>query len=276
MKPIDCASVESARKRVQVVPRRRLLWRTMSVAMYSNAEFNRHLEVYLLGRVDYDRALLWQRRLAFDVGESQGKLAALALCEHPRRIMTVGWSASLTDLMSCDATRAAGGIPVRWVRRCGGCILHGPGQISAYPVISLDAFGLTRTAYRNRLFDWLAATLADFGVPVESRPESGSLESLGRRIASLGIALTHGVAYQGVSLHVGGSARRFRLLEVNRRSRFTTIEAVRQRPVAMHRVRETLVRRFVEIFGVAQHHVFTSHPILQSKAKQNVPAGSLG
>src|SRR3954447_16736143 len=95
------------------------------------------LQVYLLGLVDFETALRFQRRLHFDVCDGR-MAAALVLCEHPP-IITVGRLGSRAHLRS-EADDPDH--PVRWVNRGGGCILHLPGQLAVYPILPLDRLGL--------------------------------------------------------------------------------------------------------------------------------------
>jgi lipoyl(octanoyl) transferase len=54
------------------------------------------------------------------------------------------------------------------------------------------------------------------------------------------------------------------------------MEARRQRHTAMSKVREVLVRRLEEVFGLERHHVYTHHPLVHRKVLSNVHAPSPG
>src|SRR5205809_360592 len=98
------------------------------------------LQVYLLGAVDFEAALAWQRRLAFNVAGDRAS-ACLVLCEHPP-IITVGRQGSRGHLRFDQEELQLRGWRVRWVNRGGGCLLHVPGQLAVYPILALDQLGL--------------------------------------------------------------------------------------------------------------------------------------
>jgi lipoyl(octanoyl) transferase len=96
----------------------------------------------------------------------------------------------------------------------------------------------------------------------------------------LGIAVTRWIAYFGFTLNVGTYLDEFDILEEPGAAgdflRQTSMEAVRQRPAPMARVRETLVRNLESQFGLERHHVYTDHPMIRRKAPLHVYAQSLG
>ena len=54
------------------------------------------------------------------------------------------------------------------------------------------------------------------------------------------------------------------------------MEARRQRHTAMSKVREALVRRLEEVFGLERHHVYTHHPMIRGKVFSHVYAPTPG
>src|SRR3954470_22692141 len=106
------------------------------------------LEVYMLGVVDFDEVQRLQRRLVYDLGERGG--AALVLCEHPPTI-SVGRSGSRLHIGPDDDALRSLGVKVHWVNRGGGCVLHLPGQLSAYVAVSLTRLGLDVQGYLDGL-----------------------------------------------------------------------------------------------------------------------------
>src|SRR5712692_5787675 len=97
------------------------------------------LQVYLLGSVDFEAALALQRLLAYRVAGDRSN-AALLICEHPP-LITVGRHGSRAHILCEPEELRARRWRVRWVNRGGGSILHVPGQLAIYPVLSLDHHG---------------------------------------------------------------------------------------------------------------------------------------
>src|SRR5262245_29593085 len=158
------------------------------------------LQAYLLGSVEFEAALAFQRRLAYTVGGDRDS-SFLVLCEHPP-VITVGRQGSRTHILFEPEELAARGWPVRWVNRGGGCLLHAPGQLAAYPVLALDRFGLGLADYLGRLHAVVLAVLDDFGVRGQVRELQPGVWVGGRLIAGVGVAVRDWVAYFGLALNV--------------------------------------------------------------------------
>jgi lipoyl(octanoyl) transferase len=233
------------------------------------------LEVYLLGTVDFDEVQTLQRRLVYDLGEKPG--AALILCEHPS-VISVGRSGSRAHIRADDDELKARGLLVRWVNRGGGCVLHVPGQLVGYVLLSLPAFGLDLKRYVEGLHRLLIRVLDEFDLAGTTRPDHPGV-FLGpgvARVATVGVAVGRWVASHGFSLNVGPYLDPFRVLEepggVGLRA--TSMEAWRQRPAPMAKVRESVIRHMELVFGVERHHVYTSHPLIRRKPSVHVFATS--
>jgi lipoyl(octanoyl) transferase len=235
------------------------------------------LEVYLLGLVDFEDAQQLQRRLVYDAGE--GGSAALVLCEHPPTI-SVGRSGSRTHIVPDDEELRSLGIRVRWVNRGGGCVLHIPGQLSAYLVLPLDRLGLNLQGYLDGLDQTLLGVLEEFDLRGETRPEAPGVFLGHARVGSVGIAVNRWIAYHGLTLNVGPFLEWFDLLDEPGIGpypiRQTSMESRRQRPAPMARVREALIRRVEVVFGLERHHIFTHHPLIRWKVRAHVYAQSSG
>jgi lipoyl(octanoyl) transferase len=236
------------------------------------------LEVYMLGLVDFEDAQQLQRRLVYDLGERGG--AALILCEHPPTI-SVGRSGSRMHIAPDDSTLRSLGVNVHWVNRGGGVVLHLPGQVSAYFALALDRLGLNLQTYITGLHSALLGVLDEFELKGTTRPELPGVFLGPDRVGTVGVAVNRWVAYHGLTLNVGPYLVPFELLLDEPGIgpgplRHTSMESRRQRLIPMPKVREALVRRLEEEFGLARHHVFTHHPLIRRKVLAHVYAPSSG
>jgi lipoyl(octanoyl) transferase len=235
------------------------------------------LEVYMLGLVDFSEVQQLQRRLVYELGEQGG--AVLILCEHPPTI-SVGRAGSRAHIEPDDDALEALGIEVHWVNRGGGCVLHLPGQLAAYFALPLDTFDLTLSGYLDRLNSTILMVLGEFDLKGWFRPDLQGVFSGHGRIATVGVAVTRGIAYHGLTLNVGPYLELFDVLDEpgigKAPLRYTSMEAERQRHAAMPKVREALVRRLEEVFGLERHHVYTHHPLIRRKVVSHVYAPSPG
>lgn len=237
------------------------------------------LETYLLGLVDFDDALRLQRRLVYDLGESGEGGGALVLCEHPPTI-SVGRSGSRAHILADDQELRDRDLPVRWVNRGGGCVLHLPGQLAAYLMLPMAPLGLDLRGYLDRLHAALIATLSEFDLAGTTRPDAPGVFLGNARVASVGVSVSRWIAYHGLTLNVGPYLAPFDLLDepdpAGGTIHQTSMEARRQRPAPMAKVRESLIRQVEATFGLQQHHVYTQHPLIRRKARPHVYAQSLG
>lgn len=236
------------------------------------------LEIYLLGEVSLDEILRLQRRLVYEAGESGG--GSLILCEHPPSI-TVGrlgsWSHIQADFQELQKAR----IPVRWVNRGGGCVYHGPGQIAAYTILPLPLVRLNVREYVASLERAVLGCLTDFGLEGRVSPKVPGVFLGDARVASVGIAVSRWIGYHGFTLNVGPYLGPFRSLfrEPGQEGgwlRQTSMEARRQRPVSMSKVKESLIGNLETVFGLERHHLYTTHPLLERKASPHVVVRSFG
>ena len=236
------------------------------------------LEVFMLGLVEFEDAQRLQRRLVYDLGEREG--AALVLCEHPPTI-SVGRSGSRIHIVPDDEKLRSLGVRMHWVNRGGGCVLHLPGQLSAYVTVSLERVGLDLGGYLRRLLEAVAGVLAEFDLTGTTRPELPGVFLERERVATIGVAVTRGIAYHGLTLNVGPFLEPFEMLLKEPGFdglplRQTSMEARRQRIVPMPKVREALIRRLEGVFGLERHHVFTQHPLIRRKVIAHAYAPSPG
>ncbi len=233
------------------------------------------LEVYLLGLLDYETALRFQRRLVYEVSGSRGQLAALVLCEH-RPIITVGRLGSRSHIECDDEQLADRGLAIRWVNRGGGCNLHFPGQLVVYPIWPLQPRSPDISEYLRRLEHCLLAVLHEFDVRSDVRADQSGIWTPAGQIASIGVSVSRWVSYHGMTLNVSGVKDQFRILhpEGNGCLRATTMEAERQRPAPMAKVRECLVSKFIETFQPACYNLYTQHPMLSNPGRSRVYARS--
>src|SRR5438874_1141026 len=153
------------------------------------------LQVYLLGSVEFEAALVLQRRLVYQVAGERSS-AALVLCEHPP-LITVGRQGSRSHIL-CDSDELrARRWSMRWVNRGGGCVLHQPGQLAVYPILPLDRIGLGLRSYLDRLHDVVIAVLGEYRIAGAARANVPGVWVGDRPIAVTGVAVRDWVSYYG-------------------------------------------------------------------------------
>lgn len=154
------------------------------------------MEVYFLGRSPYEDT--WALQEALRARVLSGGDEALLLCEHPP-VVTLGRSASPSDVLVDEATLRARGITVVRSSRGGQVTYHGPGQLVAYPVVRLRRGVLAHV-------EWLAAAAVDvaqeLGIAAEFRRDKIGVFVGMRKLAAIGVQVSRRVAIHGMALNV--------------------------------------------------------------------------
>lgn len=226
--------------------------------------FPRHepaLDVFLLGLVDFDACLHLQERLAADVADRNDGHAALLICEHPPMI-TVGREGSREHILCESSELVARQLDIRWINRGGGCVVHLPGQLAAYPIVPLSLRHLGLAAYRERLEMSVIDVCRELLVPASRTAEHAGVWGRHGQIAQLGVAVRSGVSSQGLFLNVSPRMDALRLVE-SVGGRQSSLAAERMRVTSMHAVRESLVRCIAARLEYARYHLYTGHPLLK-------------
>ncbi len=165
------------------------------------------LQIARWGRTPYTAALARQAelqaaRLAGDAPDT------LVLTEHDP-VFTVGLRTGADRHLLWDApTLAAEGVAVHETNRGGDITYHGPGQLVAYPIVSLGA-RRDLHAYLRFLEDVLIATVARHGLEARRREGLTGIWIAERKLAAIGVAVRRWVTMHGVALNVAPELRHF-------------------------------------------------------------------
>lgn len=117
----------------------------------------------------------------------------LWLVEHPP-VYTLGLAAD-----PAHGPRIAGDIPVVQVERGGEITYHGPGQVVLYTLVDLARRGIKVREFVRLLEKSVLELLEGRG---ETRPGAPGVYVDGAKVAALGIRVTRGCAFHGLSLNV--------------------------------------------------------------------------
>ena len=178
-----------------------------------------------LGTVDY--AATYAAMQAFTTARVADTPDELWLCEHPA-VFTQGLAGKPEHLI------AATNIDIIQTDRGGQVTFHGAGQVVAYPLVSLHRMGIFVKEYVYRLEEAALATLAHYGVTghrIAGAPgiyvrlddpfshamlpkgdaKNPDFTGLGK-IAALGIKVSKGCTYHGLSLNVAMDLQPFEVI----------------------------------------------------------------
>jgi len=196
------------------------------------------------GRVAFDDAWEWQRRLAADV--RAGSDPVLLLLEHPP-VFTLGRNADDSNLLN------PGDIPVRRIDRGGDVTWHGPGQLVAYPILSLRERRLGVRGHVEALERAIVGVAADFGVSAAPREGCVGVWTARGKLASIGIRVAGGVTMHGAALNVDPDLATFARINPCgvKGGAVTSLAAEAGRRVTLGDAAERFIPRFAESFRFA-------------------------
>ena len=146
------------------------------------------IAVKRLGRVDYTSTAAAMREFTLSRGE--GTVDELWLVEHPA-VYTLGQGAV--------PVAVSNGIPVVRSDRGGEVTYHGPGQVVLYTLVDLARRGIKVKSF-VRLLEQAVIDL--IGPRATRKTGAPGVYVDGAKVAALGIRVTRGRAYHGLSLNV--------------------------------------------------------------------------
>jgi lipoyl(octanoyl) transferase len=162
------------------------------------------------GLVPYEEALVAQRWLR-DAREDGSIPDVLLLLEHPP-IYTRGRRSTPEELPMAEEWYALQGIEVRDTDRGGRVTYHGPGQLVAYPIVDLRAYGDDIHEFVRRLERVAITSLAEHGVgaqTIEGLTGVWTEDEPSRKIGSIGVHVSRGVTTHGLSINVNNDLQPF-------------------------------------------------------------------
>jgi len=146
------------------------------------------------GLVDY--VPLAAKMREFTVNRTADTLDELWVLEHSP-VYTLGQGADAKF-----GPRVANGIPVVQAERGGEITYHGPGQAVLYTLVDLSRRGIKVKPFVALLEQCVINFLAGHDVQAERKPGAPGVYVGGAKIAALGIRVTRGRAWHGLSLNV--------------------------------------------------------------------------
>lgn len=159
------------------------------------------------GIVPYEEAR--QAQLRLQGARQRGEIADVLLLLEHTPVYTRGRRSTPEELPMGAQWYEMQGIEVRETDRGGRVTYHGPGQLVAYPIVSLRPYGDDVHEYVRRLERVMVEALAEHGV------EAGLIEGLTgvwageRKIGSIGVHVSRGVTTHGLAVNVSNDLQPF-------------------------------------------------------------------
>ncbi len=165
------------------------------------------LEVLQLGSTPYCLCLKLQKDLHDQVVKGLRKSIILVL-EHPS-VITLGLHASKENVLASSETLEKQGIGLEKIDRGGEATAHEPGQLIAYPILSMRTFNLSPRKYVESLELAVIDLLASYNLSAYRDDKYPGVWVNNTKVCAIGIRISRGVSYHGIALNVTNSLATF-------------------------------------------------------------------
>ncbi len=146
-----------------------------------------------LGLVDYQQTFEAMRR--FTAERDAETADEIWLLQHPPTF-TQGRHGKPEHLLN------SGDIPVLQIDRGGQVTYHGPGQLVAYLLLDMRRRHLGVRQLVTLMEQAVIELLAGYGIDASARPDAPGVYVDGAKVAALGLRVTRGCSYHGLSLNI--------------------------------------------------------------------------
>ncbi|HYB07037.1 MAG TPA: lipoyl(octanoyl) transferase LipB [Nitrososphaerales archaeon] len=198
-----------------------------------------------LGRMEYGQALQLQKELATRRAREEIP-DTLILVEH-EHVITLGRKTTPSNFKPQN-------IPVFEVERGGDATYHGPGQLVGYPIILLADHDVRR--HVRNMEEAILKTVRGYGIEGERLEGHPGVWVGGKKLASIGVAVTGWVTYHGFALNVNTDLAYFELIRPCGLdpSTMTSMQKVTGASIPFEEVKAHFAREFSLATGLSLSH----------------------
>lgn len=162
------------------------------------------------GICDYGWALqaqrtIWQKRIEDKIPDT------LILTEH-FPVFTIGKHGKITNLLVSEKELKSKNVKLYQIERGGDITFHGPGQLVGYPIIKFIPPFLSVRKFINGLHHIIINALSAFNITATAKESLVGVWVDGKKIASIGIAISKHVSLHGFALNVSTDLSYFNLI----------------------------------------------------------------
>jgi lipoate-protein ligase B len=194
-----------------------------------------------------------------DAWEIQKKLVDLrfnkaipncVLCTEHEPVITMGRGASRGNLLVPSSELKRRGVDLFEVERGGDITFHGPGQAVVYPIFDLNDYGRDMHRYLRQLEIVVIKTLQDYGIEAGLKPGLTGVWVDNRKVAAIGVAVSHWMTYHGLALNVSTDLDYFKLINPCGITEFSvgSMEQFLNRKIELNQIHDSLIHNFSTVF----------------------------
>jgi len=205
-------------------------------------------DAVFLGRVAYEDGLTLQEEAVRRRAEDES-LDSLFLLEHPH-VYTLGRGANEANVLATIAELTSAGASLFKTGRGGDVTYHGPGQLVAYPVISLKPDRCDVHRYVRDLEEVMIRVAMDFGVTASRIDGLTGIWVGDRKLGALGVRIARWITSHGIALNVSTDLSNFdRIVPCGIVDKgVTSLEALTGRRIPLSVVAESVATNFGGVF----------------------------
>lgn len=210
----------------------------------------RYVEWIYLEDVEYSFGVDLQGILHDAVTRLGSETAGFLLMVEHTSVITIGRFGNIDNILYPEEYLKERGIAVHRASRGGDVTFHGPGQLVAYPIISLSGFKLGIRSYVGLLEQTIIEVLKNFGILAESSEGYPGVWIGREKIASVGIQVSKHTSMHGVALNVSNDLDSFSLIVPCGISEagVTSIKKLTGSVIPLRRVAHCFAKAFGRIF----------------------------
>lgn len=157
------------------------------------SDINHIIVVRDLGQVDY--ASTWQAMSDFTDARTDDTVDELWLLEH-NPVYTQGQTGKAEHLLASTT------IPIVQTDRGGQITYHGPGQLIAYPLLSLKRRGLGVRDMVTLVEESVILLCDHYGIKAYAKKDAPGVYIDDAKVASLGLKVRRGCCFHGVGINI--------------------------------------------------------------------------
>lgn len=222
-----------------------------------DSETSRVINWEYLGVVNYARGLALQnerRETLLREGPHEG--GYLLLLEH-NPVITDGRFGRGGNIMLPQEELGRRGVETYKTGRGGDVTFHGPGQLVAYPIIDLRAFGMGARSYVRALEETIIRTLGDYDLKGVSMEKLRGVWAYGGKIASIGVSVKNGITMHGCAFNVNTDLSYFSMIIPCGLEgvRMTSIREILDEEMDFGAVTRAFVRSFGDVFKAEMREI---------------------
>ena len=198
--------------------------------------------------MDYLYAYSLQKSIVEEIKRNNA-CSTVLFCQH-YPVITLGRQAKIENILATKETLEKKGINIYSVDRGGDVTLHNPGQLVVYPIFNLHRFKTDLGWFLNRLEGMMVDLLENLSVPAKILPGLRGVWVGDRKIASIGIGVSHWITFHGIAINISNDLSQFSYMRpCGLDVKMTSLEKHCQRRLSINEVQRIILQKFKSTFN---------------------------